>query len=65
MLDKNIEQWYKETTLKRDKKVQNMLNRYLFKHGFDDDLERFLKFRLTPEEINESEKRTNDNIERH
>jgi hypothetical protein len=61
MLDNNIEQWYKETTLKRDKKVQNMLNRYLFKHGFDDDLERFLKFRLTPGEINEFEERTNDN----
>jgi hypothetical protein len=61
MLDNNIEQWCKETTLKRDKKVQNMLNRYLFKHGVDDDLERFLKFRLTPGEINEFEERTNDN----
>jgi hypothetical protein len=61
MLDNNIEQWYKETTLKRDKKVQNMLNKYLFKYGFDDDLERFLKFRSTPGEINESEERTNDN----
>jgi hypothetical protein len=61
MLDNNIEQWYKETTLKRDKKVQNMLNKYLFKYGFDDDLERFLKFRLTPGEINEFEERTNDN----
>lgn len=64
MLDNNIEQWYKETTLKRDKKIQNMLNKYLFKYGFDNDLERFLKFRLIPE-TNESEERTNDNIERY
>jgi hypothetical protein len=61
MLDKNIEQWYEKTILDKNKNIQNMLNVYLFKYGFDNDLERFLKFRLTPEESNEFEERTNDN----
>jgi hypothetical protein len=61
MLDKNIEQWYEKTILDKNKNIQNMLNVYLFKYGFDDDLERFLKFRLTPGEVNEFKKRTNSN----
>jgi hypothetical protein len=61
MLDKNIEQWYEKTILDKNKNIQNMLNVYLFKYGFDNDLERFLKFRLTPGEVNEFKKRTNSN----
>lgn len=52
MLDKNIEDWYDKVNSKKTKNIQNMLNTYLKKYGFDEQLERFLKFRLKPEEIN-------------